>query len=394
MKRLIVYLVLAVSILPCGLGAKPRLADYLPADAWGVLEVEDLDALTEDMEKGPLGELWNSPAMERIREYLGEDIFDLPDGEDAELAKEMIERLQGWGEKLSGQIAFSIGRLEGIIKAEEGDEAAMPEIILLAETEATAKELAELLDWIQETDEKVNKGDGDIRIEKTKVRGHEVFWLAPEDQADDDPDARFGVFIADGVLGFGGTRQALEDLIERMEKKKGESIADHTDYREAFDEIGRGDLRIFVNLRPMIRMAIDLIRDNEELNIEENPLGVTMEGLIDALGLEGLECFAMQMDFDKRGMELGTALFMGKRKGLLRLLQSSDKAVSPPPFIPSDATTAGVSRFDFGLMWDTIMDLLAEVSPALHLMIDGQIKAFEKQAGVSLRKDLLGSLGD
>ncbi|MFP6886395.1 MAG: hypothetical protein VB997_02490, partial [Opitutales bacterium] len=51
------------------------------------------------------------------------------------------------------------------------------------------------------------------------------------------------------------------------------------------------------------------------------------------------------------------------------------------------------ASFDFGLMWDTVMDVLRNVSPALHVMVDSQIKAFEQQAGVSLRKDLLGSLG-
>ena len=134
---------------------------------------------------------------------------------------------------------------------------------------------------------------------------------------------------------------------------------------------------------------------NEDFEIEENPLGVTMDGVIDALALDSLECLAMQMDFDQRGMEMGPAMFMGKRKGLLRLLfQSSKEPVAPAAFVPSDATTASVARYDLGLMWDDLMTMLQGLSPALRVMVDTQISAFEQQAGVSLRKDVLGSLGD
>ena len=205
---------------------------------------------------------------------------------------------------------------------------------------------------------------------------------------------RFGVFVRDGILGFGGVRSTIEDLVERLDKKEGKSIADNEDYRDVFDEIGRGDVRLFVNMRSFVALMLDAMKESDELTIPENPLGVTMDGIVAALGLEGLECMAMQMDFDKRGMEMGLALFMSERKGLLSLLQASDENVSPVPFIPDDSSYASISRFDFGSMWDSIMAILMEVSPALHVMADGQIKAFEKQAGVSLRKDILGSLGD
>ena len=394
MNRLIISFLLASCLLPCGLVAEPKLADYLPADAWGVIEVEDMEALTKDLEKGPLSEIWESPAMASVRKYLDLEELDFPDSETGEASKELVDRLLVWSEKLSGQIAFSIGGLDDVFKGQQPEDAIMPEIIFLAETKGTAKELAEFAEWFEETDRKVNADDDNIRIEKEKVRGHEVFWMAPEGQADDDEDARIGVFLADGILGMGGGRQTVVDLIERMEKKNDPSIAEHADYREAFDEIGRGDMRIFINLRPVVAAFLEMIKTSEDFNIEENPLGVTMEGLVAALKLEGLECLAIQMDFDERSMEMGSAFFMGKPKGLLRLLQSSGEPVAPVPFIPNDATTAAVSRFDFGLMWDVAMDLLAEISPALHLLVDGQIKVFEKQAGVSLRKDLLGSLGD
>ncbi|MFP6854147.1 MAG: hypothetical protein VB980_00080, partial [Opitutales bacterium] len=254
----------------------------------------------------------------------------------------------------------------------------------MAETTGTAKELQALLDWFEETDEKVSPNGSSLHIEKNKVRGTVVHWVSPEGQ-EGDPDARFGIFVKDGILGLGGARPAVEDLIERLDKKDVKSIADNDDYRDVFDEIGRGDVRFFVNLRPFITLAYDAMRENEEMSIPENPLGVTMDGIIDALGLDSLECLALQMDFDQRGMEMGTAMFMGKRKGLIGLiLQSAKKPVALASFVPSDATTASIARYDLGLMWDDLMAMVQGLSPALHVMVDSQIKAFEKQAGVSL----------
>ena len=393
MKRLINSLALVAVLFPSALAAKEKLADFLPADSWAVVEVEDLSALKEDLEKGPFGEMLDSPAMKKMKN-LFEEGMDLPKGEEGEAIQEMFDRMKAWSEKFSGQIAFSVGGLEDVMRLPD-DDARLPEIIFLAETTGTAKELQELLDWFEETVQKLSKDEGSLRIEKTKVRGSVVHWFAPEEQADDDEDARFGIFVKDGILGLGGARSAVEDLIERLDKKDGKSIADHDDYRDVFDEIGRGDLRIFVNVRPFYAMFVDMMKSNEDLEIEENPLGVTMDGVIDALALDSLECLAMQMDFDQRGMEMGTAMFMGKRKGLLRLLfQSSKEPVAPAAFVPSDATTASVARYDLGLMWDDLMAMLQGLSPALHVMVDGQVKAFEQQAGVSLRKDVLGSLGD
>tara|TARA_B100001123_G_scaffold417520_1_gene520357 strand:- start:1133 stop:2971 length:1839 start_codon:yes stop_codon:yes gene_type:complete len=393
MKRSLPALVVAFFLSPLGVLAKPSLAEYLPTDAWGVIEVENIATLQKEVGEGPFGKMWDSPAMKELKGYLLEEMMDFPEDEEGEATKELFDRILGLTEKFSGQAALSIGGLEQIVFEEKEAKADNPQIVFLAETDATLAELEELLEWMDETDRKVNKDGNHLRIEKTKVRGHQVLWLAPENQADDDPNARFGLFLIDGVLGVGGDRSVMEEVIERMAKGKGASFADNRDYRDAFDEIGRGDVRAFINFRPMLAM-LDKMKDNPTLVIEENPLGVTTEGLFNAMKLDGLECYAMQMDFDRRGMEMSTCLYMSKKEGLLALFQSSEESVSPISFVPRDVVSASVFRYDLGQAWDTVMKMLQDVSPAMFLLIDGQIKVFESEAGVSLRKDVLGSLGD
>ena len=139
MKRLINSLALVAALLPAVLPAKVKLADYLPADSWAVVEVENLDALRKDLEKGPFGEMWNSPAMEKVKKLFDESMMDLPEEEEGEAIKEMFERLKAWSEKFDGQVAFSIGGLEDVMQLPD-DDARQPEIIFLAETTGTSKE--------------------------------------------------------------------------------------------------------------------------------------------------------------------------------------------------------------------------------------------------------------
>ena len=50
MKRFLPALVAAIFICPLGLLAKPSLAEYLPADSWAVIEIEDFVTLKKEVE--------------------------------------------------------------------------------------------------------------------------------------------------------------------------------------------------------------------------------------------------------------------------------------------------------------------------------------------------------
>jgi len=62
--------------------------------------------------------------------------------------------------------------------------------------------------------------------------------------------------------------------------------------------------------------------------------------------------------------------------------------------VPTGAATATVARYDLGAVWPVAEEVLRKVSPALHLLVNSQIQAFETKAGVNVRKDILGALGE
>ena len=59
---------LATFLLPLAASAKENLLEYLPAEIFVSAEFDDIGAILENLEEGPLGELWNSKAVKKLRE--------------------------------------------------------------------------------------------------------------------------------------------------------------------------------------------------------------------------------------------------------------------------------------------------------------------------------------
>lgn len=389
MNRSLILLCLPFLFPSLALQAKADLGAYVSEDAWGVFEIENLEALSKDFRNGPFANLWTEKAEAKLVEWWEEEA--LPKGlEKRENAQELIERMRELAEKFKGSVTFSIGGdfgeiLEALAADEEED--AIPEILLLAETEATMEDLAEFVEWLED----FNEEDADLRVEEEKVAGKTVFFIGPSEPRDEEHC--FGISIVNGVFCAGVGRTLAIDAVERLVDEPDGGLTNNPDYEDAFEAIGRGDLRFFLNFR-VLGPIFAFLKQSEATQIPENPFGVTTAGLIDALALDGLECLGLQIDFSDKGMEVGSALFLGERTGLLALLESTDGAPPMPPFVPAGAFSATTVRYDLKGLWPKLEKVLKEASPALHLMVDGQIKAFETQAGVNLRKDLFGSLGD
>ncbi|MBC8349250.1 MAG: hypothetical protein O3A82_14240 [Verrucomicrobia bacterium] len=368
------------------LSAKVKLAEYLPDSAWVTMEVDDLSNLQKDLKEGPFGNIWKHPGIKQLRERLPKAFPENPENGPS---KELFERIIDFGEQFSGQVAFAFGGIENMLKVDDDDEYGLPEVVLLAETEMTPEDLNELIRWLEK---EVKDSGGHMLVEKEEIGNETVFFLWDSRKAEDE-EKRMGIFVVDGIFGFGGGRSAIENLVESLADEPSGGIVENPDYREVFEEIGEGDVRFFLNLRGLGDL-LDVVGESEDMQIPENPFGVTTKGIIDALGLEGAECIGLKMDFDEGGMEIASAFFMGEREGLLKLMRLPDGDAPLVSFVPSGVATATVARYDLGAVWPIVEEILRKVSPALYLLLDSQIQAFETKAGVNVRKDILGALGD
>jgi hypothetical protein len=88
----------------------------------------------------------------------------------------------------------------------------------------------------------------------------------------------------------------------------------------------------------------------------------------------------------------------GPRKGLLKLAAGKPFTLADVPPIPDDATSWSMTNFDAGTFYDVAVPALEQVihivSPDDAKKLPEGLKMLDELLGISLRKDLLGSLGD
>ena len=132
-----------------------------------------------------------------------------------------------------------------------------------------------------------------------------------------------------------------------------------------------------------------------DAQIPENPFGVKTSNVISALGLNSIDCIGVQVDSSGERLTLSSGAYFNKYEGLFSFIQHDGKEEAVPyDFVPAQAFTVSSARYDFGKLWPTIEKIVSDLSPQLLLLMNSQIQAFEDQAGVPFRRDVLGSFGD
>ena len=187
-----------------------------------------------------------------------------------------------------------------------------------------------------------------------------------------------------------GGKDLLTETIGGFEDGSLHTLAD---YDRSFESIEKGQARMFINFKPAIE-TLKSMMDSEKMKFPQNPFGINSQGLITGLGVDGLDQLGIRMDASNKEFSMASSLHMNHRKGILSFLSEVKNEVELHEFVPANALSVTNARLDLGQFWPKVEDILKSVSPALHLLVSSQIQAFEDQAEVSVRKDLLGSMGD
>jgi hypothetical protein len=117
------------------------------------------------------------------------------------------------------------------------------------------------------------------------------------------------------------------------------------------------------------------------------------------LGLDGLRDVSFHLGFDgklqRSTIVIGTA---GKRRGLLRLIAPPGEfSLKKLPPLPPDATSIAGGKADFAAVYDEALRAIRIITtvfdPPASAEFDKAVKSFESRVGISLRKDLIDSLG-
>ena len=124
-----------------------------------------------------------------------------------------------------------------------------------------------------------------------------------------------------------------------------------------------------------------------------------VDKLLTDLGLDGLRSITFHSGFDGPTSRTVAEIDMpGPRKGLLKLAAGKPFTLADVPPIPDDATSWSMTNFDIAGLYDIAVPAAEQIvrilAPDEAKQLPDALKAVDDALGISLRKDLLGSLGD
>ena len=364
--------------------AKRDLLELVPKDSVFLLEIDNISEFNKEIEAGPLGEFMKSNAWEKIYQWMEGEWKDEISYND-EKKDLLIERVEEWLGSFKGQALLAVGNMEHLLSKK------LPKVTLLLHTDLTKKDLDESLDSMKR--EIVSNG-GKVSWEREKIAGQEVHLIGPDKENAKQPPIAFMLF--DKTVGiFTGGREHVKDILSKRSKDSSfQSMRNNNNYLDLFDEIDRGSARMFFNFQ-FLNKFMKEVESNPSLTVPENPFGINTSNLISALGLDSIDCIAIQVDSAAEHLTISSGAFFNQYEGLFSFIQHDGKEEAIPyDFVPSQAFTVSSARYDFGKLWSTMEKIVSDLSPQLLLLMNSQIQAFEDQAGVPFRRDVMGSFGD
>jgi len=383
------------------------LAEFLPEDILFAMEVDDLDQLKKSLSQGPMGRLVDFPIWQKLSKLLKDELNLGLNNKSNEKLEEIHDNLfQPVIESSSGSIVFGIGNFDNLVSSEsiEDDDGSlvrhvrkMPTSALILESSISRNQYSDMVSWMKEKSKSSKNIFSKYEIKEENLGEIKTCWIILKSNLDlsDLEPKETGICISlhkGKLFLLSGGEEVIKSIIERNGKNP-DSLVKHRPYLDCFDEIGRGQARMFINFGEGMR-SMEEITGSEEMELPQNPFGVSLESLVKGLGLDGLDFFGVQLNASTDSFEVTQSLGLNHRDGLLSLLAPASGELVNHDFIPSNVFTLSNSKQDLGTLWTKIETTIKRISPALHLLVTSQIQAFEDQAEVAVRDDLLGSLGD
>ncbi len=374
----------------------------LPQDTLISLEVDNWVELKSNMSDGPWGQVSSFPVWKKLSKWIDAELkHETSKNKNFEEAYDRL--VEPVINSLDGEMIFGISDLENLMVSEKVDGTGnsssrraqkMPFFAAIFKSSLSKGKFAEMITFIKEIS-KV-KNNSRIKVIEEKVGKVKIFWIFHKKnevlEKLDPKSTGFCMSLHKGQLYFlMGDAERVESVFEKQNRFN-DSLAGNDTYVDCFEDIGKGQARIFINFNEGIGL-FEKMKDHAKIEIPQNPFGVNVDSLIQGLGLDGLNYLGLQLNFEDESFEISSSLGMSQRNGLLALLAPVGGDLVNHKFIADNVFSVSNARQDLFEIWPRLETMLKDISPGLHLLVTSQIQAFEDQADVAVRDDLLGSLG-
>ncbi|QIF04372.1 hypothetical protein [Roseimicrobium sp. ORNL1] len=235
------------------------------------------------------------------------------------------------------------------------------------------------------------KGDEypDAVLKTKEIDGVEVSYISE----DKEEDAWWieAWAVVDGLVIEASDEDLVTEMISRVKAAQGQNPAAAHFARLAELRGATADITVYGHLDSVFDMA----KTHFDELAKEKPSPLMPQHVYDALGLKELHATAACIDLNDKQARGELVLFHDEKpQGLFpALIRGTSTEVPQPAFFPADVDSGTVTRTSPGEIYDSILKAVNKLGP-MALMATGQIGALEKEAGISIRNDLLGSMDD
>lgn len=187
-----------------------------------------------------------------------------------------------------------------------------------------------------------------------------------------------------------------KDLIGRLTGGEG-GLTQSDAYEAIASRLDRQGAEAEVFVRPGALIDFALMGLNIASSEGALPPEISVEGInraVDALGLRSIQGMGMSTAYakDRSVTKSFTHAPEDQRKGLTAM-SSGTIGLDFLRWVPKDAVTFSATSMDVAALYDGILNAVRAYDEDLAQMLLGQLSQMEQQLGVSLREDLIGSMG-
>lgn len=398
-KVSVLSLALALSgLAPSLRAAEPALDKLIPADAALVFAIEDVPALRTRFSASPFGRVFADPAVEKFLAPL----FANPD---YQKFIEQVKTETGYTpEQLldfaAGDIQISVP-LSSLKNAQPKFNADFLLAMEVGENDAKLRELIEQQQAKQKDDSSATETTEDYN----GATLHIVSSAGSKSGADDADAASveeasgkkaFVWTIHQGRMFSASSRELVAGALDAVAAGGlAESLSSAPRYRAVLERAGgRPDYVFFADIEsvyPVIVAGIEASRDPAE---QPNAMGMEPATILKALGVDTLGVLSATGSVSADGATSSdVVLTHGEPRGLVKLLAYRDGPVPRPDWVPAGWINVSSQNFSIPDLYAELEQILDRISPMLAGMATGQVKAFDRQLNIDIKRDLIGNFG-
>lgn len=185
--------------------------------------------------------------------------------------------------------------------------------------------------------------------------------------------------VIDGKCIFGFNPDSLAEYLDTLKTITPEtSLENHSGFALASEYQPKMDGQAHLNMEGLVESMARFA--NETIGPIISQAGVSVDKIIDALGLRELETSFYAYDFDATSSLLTNGLVYREPKGILALYTNTGE-IEPPSFIPSASYTSSSTALDVGEAILIVKDIVLQAVPIAGILYPNYKQLADRQLG-------------